>query len=162
MEQSPGRLRPWSVRLKTEPQPGTGLRGWLFVPTSVRSRVLQWGHATCLTCHPRIHCTITFLQRYFWWPTLIKDATEYVKACSTCAHNKLSHHPPSGLLLTLSTPGRPWAHISLDFITGLPPSSGNTAIVFQSCSLRCSPQAPDRLRGRPIAHYSRVQPPWHS
>lgn len=56
-------------------------------------------------------------------------ATEYVKACSTCARNKLSHEPPSGLLLPLSTLGWPWSHIALDFITGLPSSSGNTVIL---------------------------------
>ncbi|XP_025767086.1 uncharacterized protein LOC100708394 isoform X1 [Oreochromis niloticus] len=113
----------------TEPNPGTGPPGRLYVPTSVRSHVLQWGHTARFSCHPGIRRTISFLQRYFWWPTLIKDTREYVTACSTCAQNKHPNQPPSGLLQPLPTPGWPWSHISLDFVTGLPPSSGNTVIL---------------------------------
>ena len=36
---------------------------------------------------------------------------------------------PSGLLQPLPVPHRPWSHISLDFVTGLPPSDGNTIIL---------------------------------
>lgn len=50
-------------------------------------------------------------------------------ACTTCAQNKLSKQSPSGLLQPLPKPGRLWSHISLDFITGLPPSAGNTTIL---------------------------------
>ncbi|XP_061907774.1 uncharacterized protein LOC133652739 [Entelurus aequoreus] len=42
---------------------------------------------------------------------------------------KPSHRPPAGLLLPLPVPSRPWSHISLDFITGFPPSQGNTTIL---------------------------------
>uniref|UniRef100_A0A3P9H4I7 Integrase catalytic domain-containing protein n=1 Tax=Oryzias latipes TaxID=8090 RepID=A0A3P9H4I7_ORYLA len=54
---------------------------------------------------------------------------EYVAACTTCARSKTSNSPPSGLLHPLSTPGRPWSHIALDFVTGLPPSQGNTVVL---------------------------------
>ncbi|KAL3983525.1 myosin XVIII [Sarotherodon galilaeus] len=97
----------------TDPDPGTGPPGPLFVPTSVRARVLQWAHTARFTCHPGIRRTVTFLQRYFWWPTL----------------EKRPNCPPSGLLQPLPTPCRPWSHIALDFITGLPPSSGNSTIL---------------------------------
>uniref|UniRef100_A0AAZ1XL87 Integrase catalytic domain-containing protein n=1 Tax=Oreochromis aureus TaxID=47969 RepID=A0AAZ1XL87_OREAU len=60
---------------------------------------------------------------------MAKDAREFVSACLTCAQNKLSNQPPSGRLLPLPTPGRPWSHIALDLVTGLPPSAGNTAIL---------------------------------
>ncbi|XP_061639745.1 uncharacterized protein LOC133483105 isoform X2 [Phyllopteryx taeniolatus] len=39
-----------------------------------------------------------------------------------CARGKTSHLPPAGLLRPLPIPSRPWSHIALDFITGLPPS----------------------------------------
>lgn len=49
--------------------------------------------------------------------------------CSFCAQNKTSTHPPSGLLHPLPVPSRPWSHIPLDFVSGLPPSNGNTVIL---------------------------------
>ncbi|KAL4009381.1 hypothetical protein ACER0C_003233 [Sarotherodon galilaeus] len=103
---------------RTEPDPVTGPPGLLFVPSSVRSRVLHWAHTARFTCHPGVHRTITFLQRFAWWPSLAKDVREYISACSTCAQNKSVHQPPSGLLQPLPTPSHPWSHIAVDFITG--------------------------------------------
>uniref|UniRef100_A0A8C7WRV6 Integrase catalytic domain-containing protein n=1 Tax=Oryzias sinensis TaxID=183150 RepID=A0A8C7WRV6_9TELE len=60
---------------------------------------------------------------------MAKDVKEYVAACSTCARSKTSNRPPSGLLHPLSTPSRPWSHIAVDFVTGLPVSQGNTVIL---------------------------------
>ncbi|KAF7640703.1 hypothetical protein LDENG_00021870, partial [Lucifuga dentata] len=50
-------------------------------------------------------------------------------ACPVCNQHKPSHHAPAGLLQPLPVPHRPWYHISLDFVTGLPPSGGNTVIL---------------------------------
>lgn len=43
--------------------------------------------------------------------------------------SKSSHRPPSGLLQLLPTPPRPWSHITVDFVTSLPPSEGNATIL---------------------------------
>ncbi|MPV02339.1 transposase family protein, partial [Escherichia coli] len=50
-------------------------------------------------------------------------------ACSVCARNKNSFRTRAGLLQPLPIPSRPWAEISVDFVTGLPTSNGNTAIL---------------------------------
>lgn len=50
-------------------------------------------------------------------------------ACQVCAQNKTSRQRPSGLLHPLPVPRRPWSHISLDFVTGLPRSEGNSVIL---------------------------------
>ncbi|KAI3370723.1 hypothetical protein L3Q82_007102 [Scortum barcoo] len=50
-------------------------------------------------------------------------------SCPTCSRHKSSHHAPAGLLQPLPVPRRPWSHVSLDFVTGLPPSHGHTAIL---------------------------------
>lgn len=101
----------------------------LFVPSSVRPQVLQWGHSSKLSCHPGSKRTQAFISRRFWWPTMREDVRDFVSACPTCAQNKTSTQPPAGLLQPLSVPRRPWSHISLDFVTGLPPSDGNTTIL---------------------------------
>ncbi|KAF7640917.1 hypothetical protein LDENG_00005500 [Lucifuga dentata] len=58
-----------------------------------------------------------------------RDTWEFVSACTVCARSKSSHQPPHGLLRPLPVPSRPWSHIALDFVTGLPPSQGNTIIL---------------------------------
>ncbi|KAK2917253.1 hypothetical protein Q8A73_003999 [Channa argus] len=112
-----------------EPDPGTGPPGLLFVPSRVRSQVLQWAHCSKFSCHPGADRSIHLLQRHFWWPSLIKDTREFVAACATCARGKTPKKPPDGLLQPLPIPSRPWSHIALDFVTGLPPSHGNTTIL---------------------------------
>lgn len=112
-----------------EPDPGGGPTNRLFVPKSVRSQVLQWGHSSRLACHPGKIRTLEFLQRRFWWPTIKEDTKSFVTACPTCNQGKVSHRSPQGLLHPLAIPRRPWSHLSMDFITGPPPSQGNTTIM---------------------------------
>lgn len=57
------------------------------------------------------------------------DTRAFVAACQVCARAKASHQPPAGLLRPLPIPRRPWSHIAVDFVTGLPPSQGNTTIL---------------------------------
>ncbi len=57
------------------------------------------------------------------------DARLFVSACPVCAAGKGSNRPPAGLLQPLSVPLRPWSHIAMDFVTGLPPSGGMTVVL---------------------------------
>ncbi|KAK2912262.1 hypothetical protein Q8A73_006375 [Channa argus] len=112
-----------------EPDPSTGPPGLLFVPSQVRSQVLQWAHCSKFSCHPGGDRSIHLLRRHFWRPSLVKDTREFVAACATCTRGKTPKKPPDGLLQPLPIPSRPWSHIALDFVTGLPPTHGNTTIL---------------------------------
>ncbi len=57
------------------------------------------------------------------------DIHLFVLVCSVCATSKTSNLSPVDLLQALSVPSRPWSHMSLDFVTGLPPFQGNTAVL---------------------------------
>lgn len=57
------------------------------------------------------------------------DTRAFVLACTVCACSKSSHQSSTGLLCPLVIPRRPWSHIGLDFVTGLPPSMGKTTIL---------------------------------
>ncbi|KAJ8282532.1 hypothetical protein COCON_G00050510, partial [Conger conger] len=114
---------------RKQPDPGNGPPDRLFVPDSLHSQVLQWGHTSRFSCHPGVTRTLGLLQQHFWWPKMERDVKEFVAACTVCARGKASHTPPAGLLRPLPTPSRPWSHIALDFVTGLPPSQGNTIIL---------------------------------
>ena len=115
--------------LENQPGPSACPTNRLFVPAPLRSEVLQWAHSTHLTCHPGIQRTKEVLQQRFWWASLDQDTREFVNACPVCNQHKSSHQAPAGLLQPLPVPHRPWSHISLDFVTGLPPSQGHTVIL---------------------------------
>ncbi|KAI3361937.1 hypothetical protein L3Q82_012290 [Scortum barcoo] len=53
---------------------------------------------------------------------MAQDTQEYINACSVCARGKSSHRAPAGFLKPLPIPHRPWSHIAVDFVSGLPPS----------------------------------------
>lgn len=57
------------------------------------------------------------------------DPREYVKACVVCNQHKHSRQAPVRLLQPLPIPRCPWSNISVDFVTGLPCSNGNTVIL---------------------------------
>uniref|UniRef100_A0A8C6PCD2 Gypsy retrotransposon integrase-like protein 1 n=1 Tax=Nothobranchius furzeri TaxID=105023 RepID=A0A8C6PCD2_NOTFU len=125
----------WEIRdqvleaQKNYPCPNQVPNRTLFVPPSVRHKVINWAHTAKFSVHPGISRTVALIRRSFWWPTMFKDVKEYVSACQTCARNKGSNQPPFGLLHPLPIPSRPWSHIALDFVTGLPPSRGFTVIL---------------------------------
>ncbi|KAL0198369.1 hypothetical protein M9458_006909, partial [Cirrhinus mrigala] len=112
-----------------EPPPPETPAGRLFVPNNLRQEVLQWGHDSTLAGHQGVQRTTSFISRAFWWRTLRKDVQEYVQACNICARSKNPNAPPSGELQPLPVPRRPWTHISLDFVSGLPVSSGKNTIL---------------------------------
>ncbi len=101
----------------------------LFVPEILRSDIIRWGHCSKVACHPGVSRTMFLIKQRFWWQSMARDICLFVLACSVCATSKTSNRPPAGLLQPLSVPSRPWSHISLDFVKGLPPSQGNTAVL---------------------------------
>ncbi|KAI3352382.1 hypothetical protein L3Q82_005348 [Scortum barcoo] len=89
-----------------------------------------------LSCHPLGAYIVAYMsswcQKDSLWSSSdsgAKDVAEYVAACSVCARSKASRQARMGLLQPIPVPHRPWSHISLDFVTGLPPSKGNTVVL---------------------------------
>ncbi|KAL0157924.1 hypothetical protein M9458_046000, partial [Cirrhinus mrigala] len=111
------------------PPPPETPAGRLFVPDHLRREVLQWGHDSTLAGHQGVQRTISFIGRAFWWKTLRRDVQEYVQACNICARSKTINSPSTGELQPLPIPKRPWSHISVDFVTGLPDSHGKNTIL---------------------------------
>jgi hypothetical protein len=51
-----------------------------------------------------------------------KDVKDYVRTCSVYQRTKVKRHLPYGALSSFPLPSKPWQEITMDFITGLPPS----------------------------------------
>ena len=77
---------------------------------------------------PQSHCL--YEQTNFFWATMRDDIRQFIRQCPTCQHIKYETKKPAGLLQPLSIPISPWQDLSLEFITGLPPSRGYTAILM--------------------------------
>ena len=95
----------------------------------LRLKPLRMYHQSASTCHPGRERTYSRLRRYFYWPKLAKSVKSFVKSCDTCQRSKGDALRPNPLQ-ALPLPKRPWEDLSMDFITGLPPSvNGNNAIL---------------------------------
>ncbi|KAL0152980.1 hypothetical protein M9458_051733 [Cirrhinus mrigala] len=112
-----------------DPTPANCPKNLVYVPLTLRARVLAEVHATPSSGHPGIEATLHLLGNRFWWPTQRADTIEFVRRCSVCNITKVPRRLPAGLLQPLPVPQRLWSHIAVDFITDLPPSNGFTTIL---------------------------------
>lgn len=60
---------------------------------------------------------------------MTQDDRDHIAACPVCVRGKSSHQPPAGLFQPLKIPQCHWSHITVDFLTGLPPSEGHQVIL---------------------------------
>ena len=90
----------------TEPDPGNSPPNCLFVPSSVRSQVLVWGHTSRFACHPGVGRTLSLVKRHFWWPAMDADTRAFVLACTVCARAKSS---PSTSCWSVTPPSCSWS-----------------------------------------------------
>jgi len=96
----------------------------VYVPgaSALREEILQRCHDDPLSGHFGVERTTLLVRRSYFWPTLAKDAQDYVGSCSVCQRTKAKRHRPYGELSSLPVPVKPWQEVTMDFITGLPAS----------------------------------------
>lgn len=112
----------WQIENKVKrgngeaPPPDGCPENWLFIPAGLRPQVIHWAQTSLFSCHPLPTSLAddVRISRRFWWSSMEQEVWEYVAACSVCARNKTSTGPPE---------------ISMDFVTGLPVSQGNTTVL---------------------------------
>ena len=105
-------------------------RGRIYVPShdQLCLRILQLHHDPPAVGHPGHAKTLELIDRTYYWPTLRKDVERFVRNCYICRRTKATRHAPYGVLKPVAVPDRPWQHISIDFVNGLPQSEGFDAI----------------------------------
>ncbi len=99
-------------------------RNRIYVPQepSVRTEILTTHHDSMLAGHFGVKKTYDLVFRYFFWPELRNDVETYIKTCAVCQRTKSPRRLPIGKLSSLPVPEQVLEEITLDFITGLPPS----------------------------------------
>ena len=98
---------------------------------SERRTLIQNHHDLPMYGHPGINCTIRLIERYYWWPNLCKEVTEYVQGCAECQRHKVNNRPIRAALspIYLIPEALPFETVTLDFITKLPESQGYDSIL---------------------------------
>ncbi|GJP52473.1 hypothetical protein CLOM_g11582, partial [Closterium sp. NIES-68] len=96
----------------------------------LRQLLLEEYHDVLYAGHFGSNKTLTGIAKHYYWPHLAEDVQKFVTSCDTCQRMKSTKQKKAGLLQPLPVPEQPWQVVSLDFITGLPPtSSGHDAIL---------------------------------
>ena len=95
----------------------------------IRLDILREFHDAPVAGHLGFHKTLAAVASRFWWPHMSRSVKAYVSSCSTCQRTKPSQSLRPGLLQPLPIASQPWAQVSMDLITDLPPSGGFDSIV---------------------------------
>ncbi|CAN6465229.1 unnamed protein product [Victoria cruziana] len=75
-------------------------RGRIWIPSDsgLRNKVLSDLHSSRFSIHPGGTKMYREARRYFWWPGMRKDITDFVAHCLICQQVKAEHQRPGGLL----------------------------------------------------------------
>jgi Integrase zinc binding domain len=97
----------------------------------LKREIMHTWHDGPLNGHPGRDETIRCVNKEYFWPSARAWIMEYVKGCATCQQNKnLTHRIKTPLFRIPSTiDAKPFSHIAMDLITGLPKSDGHDAIL---------------------------------
>ena len=102
----------------------------LYVPPSLRLKVLDMCHDAPLAGHYGQQRTQKLVERNYFWPGLATYVKDYVQGCYSCRRNKPSTYKAYGLLEPYPAPEGASSRVGIDFITGLPKTSeGHNCII---------------------------------
>ena len=113
----------------------------IVAPAKFRKMVLQMAHDQ--SGHMGVRKTYDRILRYFFWPRLKKDVSDYIRTCHTCQitgkPNQVIKPAP---LHPIPAIGEPFEHIIIDCVGPLPPSrSGASYLLTVMCQATRYPAA---------------------
>jgi transposase InsO family protein len=95
---------------------------WIGNNLVLQKKLFSAFHSSPLGGHSGAPVTVKRISRLFVWPGMNKQIKSWVQSCQICQQAKPERIKYPGLLKPLPVPRRPWKHIALDFIEGLPQS----------------------------------------
>lgn len=100
----------------------------VYVPESLRDKVIRECHCTPFAGHFGNKKTYELVCRNFWWPAMSSTIRQFCRSCDACQRNKGVNARPLGLLQPLPIPESPWQSVSMDLVTDLPMCCGFDSI----------------------------------
>jgi hypothetical protein len=94
----------------------------IYLPQQLQEETIRNFHDNPQYGHPGIARTVNLLQRHYNFPKMKDAVRQYIEECPSCKKNKAENHAKYGELQKLPLPEFPWASLTMDFITKLPPS----------------------------------------
>ncbi|KAA3473441.1 reverse transcriptase [Gossypium australe] len=82
-------------------------------------KILHEAHSGCLSVHPGSTKMYNNLRKWYWWPSMKKDISEFVSRCLICQQVKAEHQVPLDLLQPIIVLEWKWDSITVDFVTDL-------------------------------------------
>uniref|UniRef100_A0A453EC58 Reverse transcriptase domain-containing protein n=2 Tax=Aegilops tauschii subsp. strangulata TaxID=200361 RepID=A0A453EC58_AEGTS len=104
-------------------------RIWLGDNVDLQKQVLDALHTGAIGSHSGFNATYRQVRRLFTWPGLKHHVKLFVEACQICKQAKPERFRYPGLLEPLPVPTQAWQMITMDFVEGLPRSSGCNSIL---------------------------------
>ncbi|GJP55503.1 hypothetical protein CLOM_g14454 [Closterium sp. NIES-68] len=103
---------------------------WVLGYNLLRTPLIQESHDNPTSGHFGVDKPMKTLQRNYYWPNMADVVRKYVSSCTACHIMKSSHQRAARPLQPLDPPKRPWQHVTMEYVTGLPAGpSGNDAIL---------------------------------
>lgn len=106
-------------------------KGRLVLPRSSDwiPKLFQEMHGGVIGGHGGVQKTYHRIASEFFWIGMRRDIAKMVSECGICQQNKYSTLTPAGLLQPLDLQARVWEDLTMDFIEGLPKSTGYSVIL---------------------------------
>ena len=97
-------------------------RVYLDPTCSLKPKILHQVHDSPLGGHSGFLKSFHRLKQDLFWVGMKSNLKQYIRECAVCQQMKHETCSLAGLLQPLSIPDKPWSAVSMDFISGLPPS----------------------------------------
>lgn len=104
-------------------------RIWVGGMASMQNKILHTLHAGAIGGHSGIHATLQRVRQLFAWPHMKQSIQQFIDKCAICKQAKPERVKYPGLLKPLDVPDEAWQVVTLDFVEGLPRSSGFNSIL---------------------------------
>jgi hypothetical protein len=102
---------------------------WVGANSALQTKLINAFHSSAIGGHSGVLPTYKRLKRLFSWSGMKTSVDDFVKQCVVCQQAKHLHSKPDGLLQPLPIPDGIWRELTMDFVVGLPMSSGANVIM---------------------------------
>lgn len=106
-----------------------------LISESITEYILKSYHESPTGGHTGISRTLHKFQNKYYWPSILKDTTDFIKSCHECQINKKMSGKPVGSLQPIPvTSNRPLDRLTFDYLGPLNASNNNKYVLVAACN----------------------------